>query len=192
VGVPRRWQREARGREIARSSFNFVVRTVPVLLCNNIPSVADLSHGMRRRLMVLPFDRIFSEEEKNPDLFEGIWEKELPGVLNQALRGYKRLLERGTKFKFPNAVKQATTAWLQQANPLPAFIQARCIPKAQGRCLVKDFYASYSAWTKGMGYTLTQTQPMVTRNLQHLGFGTKKFNRGMTILGLVLAPGSDD
>jgi len=37
--------------------FNFTVRAVPVLLCNNIPSLADLSHGMLRRLMVLPFNR---------------------------------------------------------------------------------------------------------------------------------------
>ena len=67
--------------------------------------------------MVLPFDRIFTEEEKDPYLFEGIWAKELPGVLNQALRGYKRLLERGTKFKFPNAVKQATTAGCSRRTP---------------------------------------------------------------------------
>ena len=142
--------------------------------------------------MVLPFDRIFTEEEKDPDLFERIWANELPGVLNQALRGYKRLLERGTKFKLPNAVKQATTAWLQQANPLPAFLKAHCIAKAQGRCLMQDFYRAYSAWTQDMGYTLTQTQQTVTRNLEHLGFGTKKINRGMTILGLVLAHGDDD
>ena len=142
--------------------------------------------------MVIPFDRTFTEEEKDPDLFERIWANELPGVLNQALRGYKRLLERGTKFKFPNAVKQATTAWLQQANPLPAFIQARCLKKAEGRCLLQDFYAAYAKWTQAMGYTLTQTQQTVTRNLEHLGFGTKKFNRGMTILGLVLAHGDDD
>jgi putative DNA primase/helicase len=184
--------KEVTGELKYRSSFNFVVRTVPVLLCNNIPSVADLSHGMRRRLMVLPFDRIFTEEEKNPDLFEGIWAKELPGVLNQALRGYKRLLERGTKFKFPNAVKQATTAWLQQANPLPAFIQDRCITKAQGRCLMQDFYRAYSVWTRDMGYTLTQTQQTVTRNLAHLGFATKKTNQGMAILGLVLAVGKGE
>ena len=30
-----------------KSPFNFTVRTVPVLLCNNIPSLADLSHGTR-------------------------------------------------------------------------------------------------------------------------------------------------
>jgi putative DNA primase/helicase len=184
--------KEVSGELKYHASFNFVVRTVPVLLCNNIPSVADLSHGMRRRLMVIPFDRTFSDDEKDPDLFEGIWAHELPGVPNQALAGYKRLLERGTKFKLPKAVKQATTAWLQQANPLPAFIQAHCINDAQGRCLVKDFYTHYSAWTKDMGYTLTQTQQTVTRNLAHLGYGTKKTNQGLAILGLVLAMGKGD
>jgi phage/plasmid-associated DNA primase len=133
-----------------------------------------------------------TEEEKDPDLFEGIWAKELPGVLNQALRGYKRLLERGTKFKTPKDVRRATTHWLQQANPLPAFLQAHCIAKPQGRCLVKDFYAHYSAWTRDMGYTLTQTQQTVTRNLAYLGYGTKKTNQGMAIIGLVLAHGRDD
>jgi putative DNA primase/helicase len=48
-------------------SFNFVVRTVPVLLCNNVPSLADLSHGMLRRLMVIPFDRTFAEVDKDPE-----------------------------------------------------------------------------------------------------------------------------
>jgi putative DNA primase/helicase len=37
--------KEVTGELKYRPSFNFVVRTVPVLLCNNIPSVADLSHG---------------------------------------------------------------------------------------------------------------------------------------------------
>ena len=77
-------------------SFNFVVRSVPVLLCNNIPSLADLSHGMLRRLMVIPFDRRFTDEDRDPDLFERIWAQELPGVLKRALAGYKRLLKRGT------------------------------------------------------------------------------------------------
>jgi hypothetical protein len=38
-----------------------------------------------------------------------------------------------------------------------------------------------------MGYTLTQTQLTVTRNLEHLGYCTKKMNQGVAILGLVLA-----
>jgi hypothetical protein len=61
-----------------------------------------------------------------------------------------------------------------------------------GASPVKDFYAHYSAWTKDMGYTLTQTQLAVTRNLAHLGYGTKKTNQGLAILGLVLVVGKGD
>jgi putative DNA primase/helicase len=178
--------KEVTGELKYQRSFNFVVRTVPVLLCNNIPSLADLSHGMVRRLMVIPFDRTFTKDEKDPDLFDRIWANELSGVLNRALRGHQRLLERGTKFKYPMAVSQAGTRLLQQANPLPAFIEAHCSKKGGGGCLVQDFYRAYSTWTKDMGYTLTQTQQVVTRNLQHLGFATKKTNRGIAVLGLTL------
>ena len=87
--------------------FNFTVRAIPVLLCNNIPSLADLSHGMLRRLMVIPFDRIFTDIDKDPELFDRIVANELPGVLNRALEGYRRLLVRGS-FKLPTAVKIAT------------------------------------------------------------------------------------
>jgi putative DNA primase/helicase len=167
-------------------AFNFVARTVPVLLCNNVPSLADLSYGMRRRLMVIPFDRTFTEETRNPDLFERIWKNELPGVLNRALAGYQRLMRRGSKFKQPSPVKAATKRWLEQANPLPAFIKARCVQKAKASCLMGDFYVAYADWTKRMGYTMTQTQQTVGRNLEHLGFGGKKGNRGKLIIGLTL------
>ena len=175
-----------------KPSFNFVVRTVPVLLCNNIPSLADLSHGMIRRLMVVPFERRFTDKDKDPNLFERIWAQELPGVLNHALAGYKRLFERGAKFKRPAAVTEATERWIQQANPLPAFIKTCCSNKATGRCLVQDFYVAYSKWTQDMGYTLTQTKHTVTRNLEHLGYGTKHISQGLAILGLVLTDRSND
>jgi hypothetical protein len=37
-------------------------------------------------------------------------------------------VQRGAKFKRPSPVKAATTLWLQHANPLPAFIEAHCVP----------------------------------------------------------------
>jgi putative DNA primase/helicase len=70
---------------------------------------------MLRRLMVLPFDRRFTDADRDPDLFEGIWANELPGVLN--LGWVQRVVERGGKFKRPSPVKAATTLWLQHANP---------------------------------------------------------------------------
>ena len=50
-----------------------------------------------------------------------------------------------------------------------------------------EFYVAYADWTRAMGYTLTQTQQAMTRNLQHLGFATKKTNKGVAVIGLILS-----
>jgi putative DNA primase/helicase len=165
--------------------FNFTVRAVPVLLCNNIPSLADLSHGMLRRLMVIPFNRTFTDMDKDLDLFDRILANELPGVLNRALEGYRRLQTRGG-FKLPSAVKNATSRWLQHANPLPAFIKACCAKEPDAECRLGDFYAAYADWAPQMGYTLTQTQQAVSLNLQHLGFAATTTSRETVFGGLKL------
>ncbi len=167
-------------------AFNFVVRTVPVLICNNVPSIADLSRGMQRRLMVIPFNRTFTKKDRDRHLFDRIWKSELSGVLNRALAGYQRVQKRLADFKYPGPVRHATTRFLQQANPLPAFIEEQSVKIKGNGCLVRDFYKAYSDWTKSMGYTLTQTQQTVDKNLNHLGYATKVSNRGKVIIGLDL------
>jgi P4 family phage/plasmid primase-like protien len=169
-----------------KPTFNFIVRAVPVLLCNNIPSIADLSHGMRRRLMVIPFDRTFTDKDRDSGLFERIWANELPGVLNRALAGYRRVLKRGSKFKRPFAVDVATKRLLRQANPLPAFIEENCVTNSTARCLLRAFYDEFHRWTREQGFTLTQNQMTVRRNLENLGFAVKHGNTGETIHGLKL------
>jgi putative DNA primase/helicase len=178
--------KEVTGEEKYKPPFNFTVRTVPVLLCNNIPSLADLSHGMSRRLQVIPFDRRFTDDDKDSALFDRIWSNELPGVLNRALRGYRRLLERGSRFKIPAAVNKATAAWLGQANPLPAFIEERCVKGVSERCWMQDLYAAYTTWAQDAGYTMIQNQQSFRRNLEHLGYKCSRGNRGQRVRGLGL------
>jgi hypothetical protein len=38
--------KEVTGETKYKPAFNFVVRTVPMLLCNNVPSLADVSHAV--------------------------------------------------------------------------------------------------------------------------------------------------
>ena len=163
--------------------FNFTIRTVPVLICNNVPSIADLSLGMQRRLMVIPFGRTFNKDA-DPDLFSKIWASELPGVLNQALKGLKRLRRRG--FKEPKDVRQATQQLWTEANPLPAFIENRCTRGPKANCWMKDLYVAYRIWSEGMGFTKVQQQLTVRRNLEQLGYSIKHGNRGDRVLGLTL------
>ena len=82
------------GERKFRDAFDFKCRALPVLSCNNIPSLADLSYGMMRRLQIVPFARIFREKETDRQLFRRIAANELPGVLNRALEGWERLQRR--------------------------------------------------------------------------------------------------
>jgi len=101
--------------------FNFVNRAVPLLLCNNPPRLKDMSKGLRRRLQVFPFQRSFSEHEADTGLFDRIIQRELSGILNLALAGAKRVLQRG-RFDPPRECMEALSELLIAANPLPAFI----------------------------------------------------------------------
>jgi P4 family phage/plasmid primase-like protien len=164
--------------------FNFNVLTLPILLCNNTPSLADLSPGMMRRLMVIPFQRTFSEREIDRNLFPRIWASELPGILNRAISGLRRVIERGWRFKPPKAVKAAKDKWLINANPLPAFLNDRC--EREGSCLMSALYSAYTTWTAEMGITMRQQQLTMRRNLEGLGFPVKHSNRGQKVVGLRL------
>jgi putative DNA primase/helicase len=109
----------------------------------------------------------------------------MPGVLNRALRGYGRLLER-TRFKYPSPVTIATERWLQQANPLPAFLNERCVQQLEARSWMQDLYTAYGAWAAQAGFTLVQNQLTFRRNLEHLGFSVAHGNRGQRIKGVAL------
>jgi P4 family phage/plasmid primase-like protien len=72
--------------------FKFKNRAKIVLTYNEIPYISDKSEGMARRLLVLPFNVNLNEEKDKliPDIYKKI-ENELPGIMNRALAGYKRL-----------------------------------------------------------------------------------------------------
>ena len=167
-------------------TFEFNVRSVPVLLCNNNASLADVSHGMSRRLMVIPFDRTF-RDDADPTLFPTIWKTEMAGVLNRSIGGLQRLLGRG-RFEMPIAVKRAKDEWMKEANPLTSFVDEYCGRDPMAKCLLKDFYERYRQWAQERGYTRTQQYQTVKRNLENLGFPMKKSNRGVAISGLALEP----
>ena len=47
----------------------------------------------------------------------------------------------GWRFDPPESVEEAKEAWLKEANPLPAFIGARCEPT--GACWLADVYNEF-------------------------------------------------
>jgi putative DNA primase/helicase len=86
-----------------------------------------------------------------------IWATEMSGVLNRALAGLARVISRGWRFDPPETAQEAKEEWLIEANPLPAFIDARCEPK--GACWLSDLYNEFLSWAKGMGSPTPSRSP---------------------------------
>lgn len=174
------------GEEKHGPTFNFVVRAVPVLLCNNVPSLADISHGMRRRLLVIPFDRSFKGAGDSRNLFDEIWQNEMSGVLNRYLAGLRRVIIREWRFKKPKSVAAAEAEWLADANPMPAFLDERCVKVAGAKVLQSVLYSAYNDWAHRKGYTKLQQEKSFGRNLENCGITTQRSNRGKIALGVKL------
>ncbi len=75
-----------------KDAFQFTNRAKLLMTYNNLPTITDRSHGMFRRLLIIPCDQNFTER---PDLFISDLEikiqEEIPGIINKAIAGLKRL-----------------------------------------------------------------------------------------------------
>ena len=84
-----------------------------VFSCNEIPRIADKSHGMYSRLMLIPFTATFSSSDEDFDPFiedKITTDVALSYLLNMALRGLRRLLA-NNDFTYPASVKKALEAY---------------------------------------------------------------------------------
>ncbi len=98
-------------RQPYREAYSIRNKAKLLFACNSLPESRDLSKGFFRRFMVVPFNAEFTPED--PDFDPHILEKmqiELPGILNRALEGYKRLcLQQG--FTYSKAIDKAVRAY---------------------------------------------------------------------------------
>lgn len=164
-------------------SFEFECRALPILLTNNFPTVNDVSDGFMRRLYVVHFGRQFLGKDQDPELFDRIARNEMSGVLNRALAGWVRLVKNG-QFTVGKDMRRARREMLRQANPLRGFIDEHWVPDEGASMPLVEFYAQFRHWTQTNGYSLTQSQPIVRRNLEHMGFRVPRRAAGRTLIGL--------
>jgi P4 family phage/plasmid primase-like protien len=173
------------GQHKYKNWFSFVNRAYPVLLCNNLPSLPDVSVGMKRRLHIFPFSREFRGKEADRNLIDRIIQNELSGVLNRVLEGWKRLNSKG-RFTSSIDMQEARRAFLANSNPLMGFIDEYCEIENGAKMTLQDFQKAYEEWARASGYTRTQTKSTIKKNLEHQGFEVKRGKPGLMVIGVGL------
>jgi putative DNA primase/helicase len=114
-----------------------------VFLTNEVPALADNSGAIASRFIILELTRSFLGME---DLtLDDKLAKELPGILNWAITGWRRLAERG---RFIQPARATASARLLDtlASPVKAFLDECCEIDARYEVRTKDLFGAWIVW----------------------------------------------
>ena len=120
--------------------------------CNDITKFRDRSNGIYRRMVVLPMNVVIEEADKDYSILDKL-ANELPGVMNWALDGLRKLHNNGYNISETIDMKAIVEEHKRESNPTKIFIDDFCEVDTNERgAICKDVYDSYKLWAKENGY----------------------------------------
>lgn len=143
-----------------------------VLSTNNIPRFADRSEGVWRRLRLVPFNRRVPEAERVPGMDKPDWwlrTGELPGMLNWALEGLRRLRANHMQFTESAACRIALEAHRLESDPCRAFLLEHYIADKEAKPIaVDEVYRHYQRWCEEGGHRAPLSKPKFSREVRRV------------------------
>lgn len=118
------------------------------LASNDLPNFPDHSGALKRRLLLLEFERSFTHAV-DTSLKRRI-ARQIPGVAIWALEGLRRLKEQGS-FTIPQSMKEIIHAWEEDANPVATFLRENTIIQDDATILKSELFRIYRGWCASMG-----------------------------------------
>lgn len=147
---------------------------------NVLPADVENNSGFFRRFIIIEFDQIISDEEKNPMLANEIIQNELPGVFNWILDGLNRLLMQGDFSKCATAINAIET-YKKESDSVALFLDDGGFkPSLDEKLSLMDFYNSYKDFCKDSNYTCCSNKVFSTR-LKVFGYEISRISAGRLV-----------
>ena len=122
-----------------------------VFAVNSLPQTSDMSHGLFRRMFIIPFTERFDGERADKNLL-GKLLTELPGILNWALKGLQRLRSNNFEFTKSEEVENSLEQFKDSLTPVREFVKDNIIVGEPGmRVLRNDIISKYKDWCAANG-----------------------------------------
>ncbi|MGP4107940.1 DNA primase family protein [Virgibacillus sp. L01] len=179
-----------------RTPIHYKPFTKLLFLVNNLPDSMDVTHGYFRKLMVIPFNRTFHLDERNVNLIEEL-SGELPGILNLAIEGLKRLRRNQYQFSSCETIEQFHQSYYTEQNPVAEFFEEHIKLDGNSRTKQSEFHKKYLYWLglQGIDDKGTKSKQVFWKNLDVVlkNYGVEKAKKkvrgiihidGITIMGL--------
>lgn len=133
-----------KARPIYGSQFEFNSVSKVWWAMNDKPIIKDTGNSIWRRLKLIPFNRTFTDQDKDPELGAKL-EAEQSGILNFALDGLRRLRLRG-KLPEAAAVTKAIAEYRQETNAVAQWRDERTVSLNAPVTLSSELHTDYREW----------------------------------------------
>lgn len=122
---------------------------VKVLILTNhrIGTNGDDSEGALRRLFILPFEYHVPDKDVDLELIEKL-KGELSGILNIAVRGYRRLVRQGFVYSAQEESDRLIDGFLKNENPMRSFIKEKIAFQQGAKMSYLEFNRQFQEWGK--------------------------------------------
>lgn len=119
-----------------------------LILSNELPHLADASTALANRYLPLVFIKTYLGRE-DPDLLRQLL-AELPGILNWAIDGWRRVKERG-RFELPPESREVLGSLMDLGSPVTAFVEELCELDPNASTAKHELYRAWHAYCEARG-----------------------------------------
>ena len=138
-------------RFLHENSFDFRPQFKLYINTNYLPVINDMTLFSSGRVIIIPFDRHFSESEQDKTLKAEFSKPEnQSAILNWLVQGYQELMHEG--LTPPSAVKNATLAYQHDSDKITQFAEDELIPDANAEERTSAVYERYKIWCVNHGH----------------------------------------
>lgn len=165
-----------------KNSNNIVTKVpmcTPVIATNDPPIISGADAGVKRRILVLPFDEQVSQQDADLGINYRLREYGREAVLLWLLEGWRMYKVEGLDpAKWPRVVQVANGEFMSEIDIINEFIGDMVVAKEGARVPVRMMRDAFSQWciTNNVPDKMSQmSDNMFSRRMKRNGFGAKVF-----------------
>lgn len=151
-----------------KGSFDFRNYAKFIFSANKLPESPDKTYAFYRRWILISFPNTFTGDKCDANILEKIsTEEELSGLLNWALEGLERLLDKGD-FSYNRTVEEVAEQYETLSDPVYAFVKEFLKETVGGGIAKEDVWDKYVKWCKEKTLSITPKNMLTQQLSKHL------------------------
>ncbi len=163
-----------KARRMRQDFFSFAPTHKLWLLGNHRPEVGTGGFAFWRRMRLIPFERVVSDDHKIDNLADVLVTEEGPGILNWLIVGARRYLAGEKDLTGPERVRIATTAYAETEDHTGRFLSESCRLGPSLRAEQAHLYAAYKTWCQNEGAPAVSSRAFAARVREVVGLASPK------------------